>query len=605
MLQPTPLLDLLWHYTRRFVQIERSTPARDPRRVGVHAGVTILLVCAVIFPAAAAASASPPSKAAASKTKQTNYMGKDYIDSTMLRAIFIINDGASTAGVGFRTKQSLDEAWRLARKIKTESKGDPNERYALWKVNELEWLIRLEERDLMFQKMKEGEATVNQIIADYNTEVGKASPDFKKLTRMHARMLEFDIHQANAMATSINNRVRAMSLEAVLRLEKALLSRNTALADQEYKYLLRNRPYLKLSNKTFEELETRSSACIRARDELPTVTAETEKARELVRQVRLAEARSMLALAQYRFSDIRSFIPELNASRLHVAISEVEQSLGKKEDSLVTVNFDLLRKKGVAAANEYLQHVVREKGVCRDKIARVDQAILSVGSPSENSAIAREIDALEGAADQAPENDVVGEMRAKAMKKAQRKLDSLRVIEEARARREQKQQDSIDAVAQKAATEEYKKNKDLSVQMASKIYDLIENKKTRVAFDLFSNKQPLFERYLTPDAYGALESTVRRMSDPGWENGSEGIFYLSPVAERSSEAGVAPAKNQDGKAANREKAVIIITEIYTMLDHSQEAEAQGRFDKEKTFLKTYLDKEAFEMIKATVAEVGR
>jgi hypothetical protein len=562
------------------------------------------MLIAVSLSLAAPTRAEIQNRKAAGANGQTTYMAKDYIDSTILRAIFIINDAAGVAGVGFRTKESLDEAWRIARKMKTQAKGDPNETYALWKVNELEWLIRLEERDLMLQRMKEGEATVNQIIEEYNTEVGKSRPDFKKLMRMHARMLEWNTQQANSMATSINNRVRAMSREAVLGLEKALLSRNSAVADQEFKYLLRNRPYLKLSGRTFEDLEDRASACIRAQDELPTVKAETGKARELVRQVRLTDARNMLALAQYRFSDIRNYISDGDASGLAIGITEVERLMGAKEDSLVNINFSILSRKGVNAANDYLQHVVREKGVCREKAARVDQAILAVASPERSSKMAREIDAVAEAVDNAPENDVIGEMRAKAAKKAQRKLDSLRALDEDRARKDQKRRDSMEAVARKAATEEYRKNSDLSVKTASKIYDLIERNKTRVAYDMFVTKQSLLKRYLSPDAYAMLESRVKKLSDANWDNSGEQIYYLMPDSKSASTS--TPSKTEPTSAeAKKERAMAIITEIYGMLNRNQQTEAQDRFDREKSFLKTYLDKDAFEMLSATVASVGR
>ncbi|MBN1129923.1 MAG: hypothetical protein JXA71_13100 [Chitinispirillaceae bacterium] len=577
------------------------TPYDGERRVrqGGLRTISLLLVAAAAIGIAAPSAAATPATVAPAREKAT-YLAKDYIDSTVHRAIFIINDAASTAGVGFRTKESLDEAWRMARRIKAEAKGDPNERYAFWKVNELEWLIRLEERDLVMQRMKEGEATVNKIIAEYNAEVGKARPDFKNLTRMHTRMLEFDTRQANAMASSINNRIKTLSREAVLGLEKALLSRNSPLVDREYKYLLRNRPYLAISEKTFDDLESRASACARAQDELPTVKTEIDKARHLVEKVQLSGARSMLAFAQYRLSDIRSFIPGQDASRLQVGIGDVERELGRKEDSLIGVNLDILGKKGVEAANEYLQRVVREKGVCRAKAARVDQAILDVGSPVEKSRISQEIDEVASATERTPENDIIEEMRAKAMKKAQKKLDSIRAVDEARARREQKQRDRLEAAARKAATEDYRKNKDLSVRTASKIYDLIEKKKARVAFDLFLSKQKILQQYLAPDAYAMIETTVKETSNPDWNSGGDEIFYLTPVAETGSGAGAASLT--DG---NREKAMATVVEIYEMLDRSEKAEAQGRFDREKDFLKRYLDKEAFDMIKLTVAHLGR
>jgi hypothetical protein len=562
--------------------------------------IAVFLILLVMAGYAGSAKSPSSKKSASASNQNEKYLGKDYIDSTVLRAIFIINDAASIAGVGFRTKESLNEAWRIARKIRAEAKGDPNERYALWKVGELEWLIRLEERDLLLQKMREGQVTVNQIIADYNAEVGKSRPDFKNLTRMHSRMLKYDTRQANAMASSINKRVRSMSIEAVLGLEKALLARNSKRVDKEFKYLLRNRPYLKISERKFDELESRASACVRARDELPVVKRETEKALALVRKKRLSEARTMLDFARYRLSDIRSYIYEKEASRLHVRINEVDRALHAVEDSLINVNLEILKNKGVAKANDYLQHVVRAKGVCRDKIARVDQTILAVASPSSyrKSKAEKEIDDVASAAERtAARNDVMEEIAAKARKKARNKLDSIRKEEEKRARREEKRRDSIEAVARKAASEEYRKNKEHSLSIASKVYDLIEKKRNRVAFDLFTTKNLQLKKYLSSDAYAMLESTVREAGDPKWATGSDDIFYLEPVNNGGSVA----AKKLETPPGERGRAMAIITEIYEMLERNDNRGASQRFEEEKAFLARHLDKEAYNMLSVTVA----
>jgi uncharacterized protein YjbI with pentapeptide repeats len=371
------------------------------------------------------------------------YLGKDFIDSTVLRAIFIINDAASVAGVGFREKESIQEARRVAQRLKSVAKGDPNERYAMWKVNELEWLIYLEEKDLVLQKMKEGQGTVNQLIADYNTEVGKARPDFKQLFRLHSQMSELDITQANAMAESINKRTKVVSREVVIALERALMYANEPHATEEFRYCLRNRPYLVIADSKFSQLETQVSACARARDELPVVKSEIDKAQKLLEKNRLGEARLASAAAQYRFSDVRNFVPEQEAGPVNLRFSQIERMLSQKEDSLVRVNMEILKTKGVGSANEYLQKVLLERGVSRGKTGLVDQAILAIASPEEKSAMEKEIDDVAASADETGPTDVMGEMRAKAAKKAQQKLDSIKAVEETKSRWEMAYQDKL------------------------------------------------------------------------------------------------------------------------------------------------------------------
>jgi hypothetical protein len=565
-----------------------------------------ILLSAIIYSSPALHAAEKGTAQSSTNQSGRNYLGKDYIDTTVQRAIFIVNEAEDIGGVGFRQKEAIAQAKEIARRLKTEVKGDPNERYALWKVGELEWLIYLEEKDIVLQKVRQGQVTVQRLITDYNAELGRPRPDFRTLLRLRTQMGELDARRADEMAGSIGKRSRIVSRESLMALEKALMRGDLAKAEEEFKYCLRNRQQLSLPSDKFERLETRMSACGRSRDELPLVKREADSAQRSLASRRLGEARTGIDAAKCRLTDIRSCAPEQECRELMARLNQLERTLGRLEDSLVKVAIDLLHSGGVDAANQYLQTVLRPAGVSHEKTGRVDQAILAVSSPAEKNRMSGEIDAVAESAERSA--DIFAEMRKKAKIRAQYRLDSIQIEKEERARIVQARLDSIDAEARKAAELALQKNQEAAKQSASEIYGLIEKNKARAAQDLFNTNKPSLHQYLMEDAFAMLEATVLQAVDPSWASLSAEIAYLTPAssaAQQPTAAGESGKKEPPTIDENRGKAEGIIAQIYDMLEHNNAAGAVKRFEKEKSFLKNNLDKDAFEVLLTTVSQASQ
>ena len=146
-----------------------------------------------------------------SKEKE-KYLSQSYIDSSIGKAFYILTEANSMAGVGFRQKEAIDEARRIARNLKQMAKGDPNERYVLWKASELEAQLYLEEKDLALQQLNKGKISVNQLIS-VTIWRWVESADFASLKRLHIQISQLDNIKANEMADSYNKRHRAISRE--------------------------------------------------------------------------------------------------------------------------------------------------------------------------------------------------------------------------------------------------------------------------------------------------------------------------------------------------------------------------------------------------------
>lgn len=183
------------------------------------------------------------------------YLAKDLIDSQIGRAFYVLAEAAGMAGVGFRQKEAIDESKRIARRLREMAKGDPNERYIIWKVGELEAQIYLEERDLVLQQMQKGQQDINKLILRFNAEVGKSRPDFASLKRIHTLMDRLDVSKANEVASSFNKRWRAISREVLFSIEVNLMNRNLDKAKEELGYCLRNKAYLSISDSKYASIE--------------------------------------------------------------------------------------------------------------------------------------------------------------------------------------------------------------------------------------------------------------------------------------------------------------------------------------------------------------
>jgi hypothetical protein len=563
-----------------------------------------LLLVFLAAPCALHASSNNVSSPPAAK-----YIGKDYIDTTVQSAIFIINDAANTGGVGFRQKEAIMQAKAVAKRLKAEVKGDPNERYALWKVGELEWLVYLEEKDIVLQKVKQGQATVQQLINAFNNEVGKTRPDFKELTRLRAQMAELDARRVREMDALIGRRSDRVSREAVVAIEKALMFGSMTAAEQEFRYCLRNRQYLAIASDKFDRLESQVSACQRSREEMPCIKAEADSAGAFLKADRLGAARGAVSAARNRLIDIRSCAPAKDAGECMTIINCCERDLCRREDSLVRLNLDLLQAKGAEAATQFLDRVLRKAGVCHEKIARVDQAVLAAAPPqvsvSESREVSRVVDDVAATAEGGG-TDVFAEMRKKAKIRAQFKLDSIEIEKQERVRVVQARLDSIDAEAKKAADLEFQKNQELAKNIAAEIYGAIEKNKAKATLDLFNAKKPFMHQYLVSEAFALLENTVLQAVDPKWAESSLEIVYLTAApngTQLSAADGGAPAASPKADK-NRGKAETIIAKVYEMLERNDVKGARKQFKGEKSFLKKYLDKEAYDVLAATVSQVG-
>ncbi len=532
--------------------------------------------------------------------KGQKYISKDEVDTSIQRGFILLNESADMAGVGFRHERSIAEAKKIVKRLKEAAKGDPNERYVLWKAGELEAQIYLEESDLVLQRMRQRQITINELVDKYNAEVGKWRPDFATLYRIYRNMEQTDAGKANELADSFNKRKRALSREVVYFLEKTLLVGNADSARKELGYLLRNQLYLDVSKSEYRRLEERVEKLMEAVDAKPQIESKAASAARLLDKRDISGARLTLDTANNIFTTVKPYLPQREIISLTSLLNSVKARLNELEDSLVQVNIAIFRSRGPGEADKYIRKVLRPCGVSHQKIAFVDRMIIDAGSSeiaaSSPSGIYEPVYYEEG------KEEALDNVMAAAKKKAQERMDSLQAIENERLKREEverKRLDSLEraAAAGREAALRLKRQRADSVAMA--VYTLIEKNDPGGAKKLFEKEKEFLRKYQPGDEYTMLITTLQYFTNETVEKSQ--VAYITPVEDKSK-VNLQSKPDDSELHANLERAQDEIRGIYTMLEQNDIARAYRRFQVNKQPLQKYLTAEAFNMLQLSVEQ---
>ncbi len=542
----------------------------------------------------------------APKESPKTYIKQETIDTTVMKGFYVLTEAASLAGIGFRQQEAIQTARRLANDLKRKAKGDPNERYILWKVNELEEQIYLEERDLQLQKQQQGQITVNNLIARYNTEVGKARPDFATLKKLHTQIGAIDPAKGNEIADSYNSRYRSISREVIYSIEKCVLAGNDSKAREELGYCLRNKNYLSISNTQYYQIESRVDGLSNAYSEKPLIEKETDSAETAIRLNRFGNARTLLFSAEYRLKNVIQYFPQTTRTQLSARILKVNRRFAQKEDSLVNVNLSILNKDGIKAADEYLQKTLKVYGVSREKTAYVDSVILMIKSPDKKTVMAGELEKLsEADAEVSPHSSLMlDDIKELARAKAQAKADSIRQAEERALQvliANRLRQDSILAVQRDAELTALQKNQDRANAITMEIYTLLDQNKLTEAENKFRSVQDKLKQYLPAEMYDVLELSLKAVREPAE---SKGVSYITPVITQTKQVSASSQSQPEADSIkrNQERAQKEILVIYNMIENNQYQNAYNRFQSIRGPLQKFLPAEAFEVLEMTVTQ---
>ena len=554
-----------------------------------------------------------PSGAACYASNKKEYLSQTTIDTLIQQAFVNINasTGTDVPDADARHRQAVLDAKETVAKLKVMAKGDPNEKYVLWKVNELEYQVFLEERDMVLKNTQKGKKEENLLIAKFNKELGKKRPDFIALSMICRDMNAIDRLKENEMKRSMDQRSESITRDVVATIEKALVIGDQKVSQNEYDYCGKNRTMLKISTEKFSSIAMKISAQNEAIKEKGPIDQELSISGPFLSHNKIGIVRKSIADLQGRLYRITPDLPIKDRTAYTVKINSLISAVNRKEDSLVAFCRSVLKTKGQDAALDYLEHVLRPCGVSEEKIGQTDTQILHKNGPDKNNGDTAVDRQLEAAA--APENNNNGinlaDVRLMAKKKTQQRADSLRAVEEEKARihrMEQVHADSIKQAAEKQAheaalLEDEKKANNLAMD----IYTLIGGNKSAEAQKKFTSARKNLGKYLSKESYSQLQAMVFQSYETSGrrddKNESNAVVLVSKSPSTIMDLQGTESQEQNSEL-NREKAKQVTTQIYNLIETNEIEAAYKRFMQARRPLEKYCDKEAYNMLESSVIQ---
>jgi hypothetical protein len=457
---------------------------------------------------------------------------------------------------------AIEEARRVAQRLKTLASGDPNEKYVLFRVGELEQQLWLEEKDITLQKTREIQKIKNAVIDTFNRELGKKRPEFSNLTRLSARVdaLE-DSKKADEMKRSQAQRKTNISRELVYSFERIFLSNDIAAARTEFDYCARNRSYLALPDAEFQKISQKIQLQADAIKKKPVLETAIRRGSESLQKNLFKDAWISMNSASAMLEQMKGNLAQQDFNSLDAQYRSLRAATVRKEDSLVDAVVSLYKAKGSDPALAYVDKTLKKFGVSQGKVAAASMYVLSRGAemPKRDSVISREVDALSSSQGQEISFD---DIRERAKQKAKAKADSIRAADEA-----------------------------TTGALVFEIYSLLERGNAEAAFNKFNANLVALESHLYPDALHALSSSVTQAYQTWREEKNSPQRTIATVALSTT---------ADDLKANQEKASRYMVLIYNLLEQGKTKEAYQQFARIRDKLKQYTSKEAFDIVETAV-----
>jgi len=471
-------------------------------------------------------------------------LSQAYVDSTVMRALFILNEAQSFSGMRGNQESAINRSKEVLNRLRREAKGDPNEQYALWKISEVEEQIHREEEEVRKIAAEKRLLTSNQLVVQYNAEVGKMRPDFATLRGLHRRKMEVDVRQANNLADSYNKRYRQISREAMASLEKAINANDLVLARRELEYCEKNKNFLMISDSRLAALRERIERMENSNQEAQRISAELDAAAISMQEFRLSESRATLSTAKNRIDALRGVLPQKEITALNTRANRTLRSLDSREDSLVNVLMSVLNVQGHAAAIEYFNDVLqRRMNISQERASIIDQTILRTGTSKTDD----RPDIIEDFTYNQPDRShMLTDMQQTARARAQARADSLRT----------------------AAT-----------QISIDIYMLLDRNRAKEAVELFAKERQFLLSNMPKNSFERLQR----------------------CAAQARNAHTGRAQNV---SKNQHKAQVVSGLIYALIESNRTREAHQRFQRNRKQLNRHLDRETFEMLELTVNSIS-
>ncbi len=307
---------------------------------------------------------------AISSSSAREYLSQTDIDTSIQKAYYYFNAAGPEAGAPMTQDQAIAFAKNVIKHMKELAVGDPNEKYILWKLGELETQTALEEDEVRRKREIASVKDANDLILSFNSETGKKRPDFAVLYAIQSSVLDLMPSKGNELADLVEKRNKGVTMEVRSYVNYYIDREKFDSAAVEVDYLRKNRKYLGIGGDEFNKYDNIISVRRNSANFRKTISTLMEQIASAVLFCDIAGAHA--GLDQFdQFMKIGG-LTTADAVNFRQQAGVYRARINKKEDSLVNVAIALIGSKGVDATIAYENAVLKPHNVSREKLAYVD-----------------------------------------------------------------------------------------------------------------------------------------------------------------------------------------------------------------------------------------
>ncbi len=516
------------------------------------------------------------------------YLSQESIDSTVQGAFYGFVEASRSVGIVGSQRAAITRAQETVAELKRIAVKDPNRRYILWRVSELEQQIFLEQEEVNLQNEYQRVTEINRLVALFNEELFIARPNFAKLHTLQQYVDAISAKHGNQFVDNINQKNKVVTQNLQNDVEAAFARGDYASVEEIYMYAVRNRKYLNVNMKYYEQWSGRIQAKKNADFLKDNIGRQMTYLRDIVTKNKIAEARRNIDVIS---SDIESasrhlasaFVQETNRN-----LSSMRLTITAREDSLVQVAKNLAAARKAEQASYYMDRVLRPAGVNPDKISMIDREILSHSSirTVDNKEVNAEIDNISANTNKtnlsASEFNAQLRVSGDSLKRHYAEMDS-----KARSHFVRANQAEFDRLQREDVIAEEGRAK--ADAILEKVKLLVEQGKSNNADKLMIKNETTLLFNSTPDLY----IDARRSMNRALGRDSFGDTQIATMSVRQKEMSV---------ERQEEKCVEITTNIYMSLEKRDILAAAGLFYRNESLLRKHSYADAFQTLKKQIVK---
>ncbi|ERP31563.1 hypothetical protein [Chitinivibrio alkaliphilus] len=332
------------------------------------------------------------------------FLSQAEIDTTIQRAYYrFIAADRRAGGSSTSQKEAIQQARQAAQRLREKAETDPNARYILWRVNELEAQIALEQEEYNTVNAYRRGVEINEIVDEFNKELDAERPSFAKLYGLHASMLSLDTRHANELADLVNHHQRYIRQKTTQSINDAFGRGDYDTAKELYEYAVSNRRYLGISPGLYDQWSRRITQRRTAqflRDELDERLRKVEE--QVAANQHITHSRRTIQIFSADLENASERLDRSFTNRYQRRLEEMAAEIDRVEDSLVSHGISLIRPGDTQEAARFMENTLSQAGISNSKLAMVDRKILQASQRHMDDetakSVARQLEGLNGAA---------------------------------------------------------------------------------------------------------------------------------------------------------------------------------------------------------------